>query len=92
MPEATQNWEYTTLKIVAKDWFLAGSLNQELFDTRLNQLGKDGWELVSVFDSRTIKDATGEIVAVLKRPRRSQPHDTQLYLRTLLPDHETQVV
>lgn len=88
MSDATQNWEYTTLKVVAKDGFLAGTLDQTLFDSRLNQLGKDGWELVSVFDTSVIKDATGEIVAVLKRPRRSQTHDTQLYLRTLLPDHE----
>ncbi|MCX7418578.1 MAG: DUF4177 domain-containing protein [Planctomycetia bacterium] len=88
MSDATQNWEYTTLKVVAKDWFLAGTLDQTLFDSRLNQLGKDGWELVSVFDTSVVKEATGEIVAVLKRPRRNQPHDTQLYLKTLLPDYE----
>lgn len=44
MADAAQNWEYTTLKVVAKDWFLAGSLDQTFFDTRFNQLGKEGWE------------------------------------------------
>lgn len=88
MSDAIQNWEYMTLKVVAKDWIPAGTLDQTLFDSRLNQLGREGWELVSVFDTSIVKDATGEIVAVLKRPRRNLPHDTQLYLKTLLPDHE----
>lgn len=89
MSDTTQNWEYTTLKIVAKDWIVAGLLDQSLFDSRLNQLGKDGWELVSTLETSCLKEAVGEIVAVLKRPRRNQSHDTQLYLKTLLPDHET---
>lgn len=88
MSDATQNWEYTTLKVVAKDWFLAGTLDQTLFDSRLNQLGKDDRVLASVFDTSIVKGAAGEIVVVLKRPRRNQPHDTQLYRRTLLPNHE----
>ncbi len=85
---ATQNWEYTTLKVVAKDWLPTGTLDQTLFDSRLNQLGKDGRELVSVFDTSVRKEAAGEIVAVLNRPSRNQPHDTQRFLRTMLPDHQ----
>lgn len=56
MSDAAQKWEYTTLKLVAKDWFLAGSLDQSLFDSKRNQLGKDGWELVSVFDTSVVKE------------------------------------
>ena len=89
MSDENHNWEYTTLKVVAKEWFSAGTLDQTLFDSRLNQLGKEGWELVSVFDTSGLKEATAEIVAVLKRPRKETRHDSQLYLRTLLPDHET---
>ena len=89
MAVGTRNWEYTTFKVVAKDWFSAGTLDQTLFDSRLSQLGIEGWELVSVFDTSIIKELTAEIVVVLKRPRKEASHDTQLYLRTLLPDHET---
>lgn len=56
MSDAAQKWEYTTLKLAAKDCFLAGSLDQSLFDSRRNQLGKDGWELVSVFDTSVVKE------------------------------------
>ncbi len=73
MSDATQNWEYSTLKVVAKDWFLAGSLDQTLFESRLNQLGNDGWELVSVFDTSVVKDALAHIIHAypMKRPARA---------------------
>ncbi len=88
MSDATNKWEYTTLKILAKDCFPTGTLDQTLFDSRLNQLGKDGWELVSIFDTTIIKDVTDEIIAVLKRPRKIQSQDTQLFLKTMLPDQD----
>lgn len=89
MSEKSQNWEYTSLKIVTKECFPAGTLDQTLVDSRLNQLGKEGWELVSVFDASIVNETAPEIVAVLKRLRRRQPLDTQLHLRTLLPDSAT---
>jgi hypothetical protein len=66
----TPTWEYRSLKFQAKGFFVGGRVDIAQLDTELNQLGAQGWELVSVFDSNmAIHGATREIVATLKRRR-----------------------
>ncbi|MDB6029227.1 MAG: hypothetical protein JWM68_5450, partial [Verrucomicrobiales bacterium] len=43
-------WEYYTVLFEASGWF-GGELDGQKFNDRLNRLGEDGWELVSVFDT-----------------------------------------
>jgi len=52
----------------ASGWFLGGKLDGEKFNERLNQLGKEGWELVSVFDTNVQGGRSRDVVAVLKQP------------------------
>jgi Domain of unknown function (DUF4177) len=62
-------WEYRTVKFDAKG-FLGGVVDTQTLDAQLNQLGEQGWELVSVFDTNMmIHGTTREIVATLKRRR-----------------------
>jgi Domain of unknown function (DUF4177) len=61
-------WEYTTVMFAATAWWPGGKLDGEKFNERLNRLGEDGWELVSVFDTNFGQGATRDVVAVLKRP------------------------
>ena len=61
-------WEYITVMFAATDWWLGGKLDGEKFNERLNRLGGEGWELVSVFDTNYTQGATRDVVAVLKRP------------------------
>ncbi|MBK8096081.1 MAG: DUF4177 domain-containing protein [Planctomycetes bacterium] len=61
-------WEYTSLQIEAHGW-LGGKLDASHFDARLNELGRDGWELVNVFDTNQAQGATRMVIAVFKRPR-----------------------
>lgn len=62
-------WEYLTVKFDAKG-FLGGVVDTQTLDAQLNQLGEQGWELVSVFDTNMlIHGTTREIVATLKRRR-----------------------
>ena len=60
-------WEYRTVMFEASGWFLGGKLDGEKFNTHLNQLGEEGWELVSVFDTNVQGGGSRDIVAVLKR-------------------------
>ncbi len=61
-------WEYKTVKLNTSGWFLGGILDTTAFDQLLNQLGAEGWELVSAFDTNQVQGASREVVAVFKRP------------------------
>jgi hypothetical protein len=64
---AAMRWEYNTV-IFEPRWFVSGRLDGERFQTKLDELGRAGWELVSVFDTNVHEGATAQVVAVFKRP------------------------
>jgi hypothetical protein len=61
-------WEYKTLMLAATGW-LGGKLDQARFDQSLNEFGREGWELVTAFDTNQGYGQTRDVVAVFKRPR-----------------------
>ena len=61
-------WEYMTLVLAAKGFWLGGSIDGEKLNERLNELGEEGWELVSMFDTNMAQGQTRDVFAVLKRP------------------------
>ena len=63
-----QKWEYKTIKVETKG-VMGGILETSAFDGVLNQMGNDGWELVSAFDTNQAYGASREAIAVFKRPR-----------------------
>jgi hypothetical protein len=63
-----QTWEYKTIKVDTKG-ALGGILDVDQFDGLLNQLGAQGWEMVSTFDTNQSYGASREAIAVFKRPR-----------------------
>lgn len=65
-------WEYRTVVFEVSGWFIGGKLDGQAFNNRLNQLGEQGWELVSVFDTNFTQGGTRDVIAVLKRPIESE--------------------
>jgi hypothetical protein len=62
------NWEYKTLTFEAAGfWSGGGKLDAQLLTEQLNELGSEGWELVSVFDTTKLEGQTRQVYAVLKR-------------------------
>jgi hypothetical protein len=61
-----QRWEYRTIKVETKG-FAGGILDQSKLESALNELGRDGWELVSTFDTNMLQGTTREVIGVLKR-------------------------
>ena len=61
-------WEYMTLMLPAAGLILGGKIDAQKLTDRLNQLGKERWELVSVFDTNMLEGKTRDVFAVLKRP------------------------
>ncbi len=59
-------WEYKTIKLDAKG-FLGGKFNEGELDAFMNDLGADGWELVTAFDTNTTYGQTRDVVAIFKR-------------------------
>lgn len=61
-------WEYKTIKLATTGFWVGGKLDEAKFDAMLNELGRDGWELVSAFDTNQSYGATRDVVAAFKRP------------------------
>jgi hypothetical protein len=60
-------WEYRTIKTDTKG-FAGGKFDQQEFEQLMNELGQQGWELVSAFDTNQTHGASRHVVAILKRP------------------------
>jgi hypothetical protein len=61
-------WEYQTVQLDVEGFFRP-HVDEESVSYQLNQLGAQGWELVSAFDLNRGHGRSVEIVAMLKRPR-----------------------
>ena len=61
-------WEYMTLMLQATGFMLGGKIDADQLTERLNKLGSEGWELVSVFDTNMLDGQTRDVFAFLKRP------------------------
>ena len=60
-------WEYKTAALGAGG-FLGGKVDLRQFESMLNELGRDGWELVAAFDTNQAYGATRDVIAIVKRP------------------------
>jgi hypothetical protein len=63
-----QKFEYHLQKYDATG-FWGGKLDLGQMDIEFNRLGRDGWELVSIFDTNSGHGQSRWIVATFKRPR-----------------------
>ena len=59
-------WEYKTLEFETKG-FAGGLLEIDYFNSTLNSYGREGWELVSCFDTNQSQGASRRVIAVMKR-------------------------
>jgi hypothetical protein len=63
----TMKWEYISVAFVASGFWAGGKLDGDAFNGELNKLGREGWELVSIFDTNTASGETRDVFAVFKR-------------------------
>lgn len=59
-------WEYHTFAIEKKGFF-SRDFHWGTFNDRLNELGREGWELVTIQDISYYEGRSAYVVAVLKR-------------------------
>lgn len=62
-----QQWEHRTILVdVAKSF--SGKVKTAPIDTALTDAGRDGWELVSVFQGSNVKASLPGVLLFFKRP------------------------
>jgi hypothetical protein len=61
-----QKWQYKTIKVFAKG-FLGGSIDNNALEEELNDLGREGWELVTMVDTDFSGGGSREVIAAFKR-------------------------
>jgi hypothetical protein len=64
-----QKFEYKVLAVpTKKGWFVTGgNINFEELDAKLNELGADGWEVVSGTGLNRYPGTTENVMIILKR-------------------------
>jgi len=60
-------WEYRTLKIDVRG-FWGAKVDESRIDGVLNEVGADGWELVTALDINILHGQSSDLVFVFKRP------------------------
>jgi hypothetical protein len=66
-PSMQTQWEYRTTLVDAAKTF-SGKLKHDRIDAELQAAGRDGWELVSVFQGSNVKANLAGVLLVFKRP------------------------
>ena len=62
-------WVYKTINLALQGTFLRGTLiDQDKIDAELNQLGGEGWELVSALSITEGSGVSTQLVMILKQP------------------------
>lgn len=59
-------WEYKVIKL-STIGFKGGYINISVFNEQLNLYGKEGWELVTSFDTNEDSGKSREVITVFKR-------------------------
>ena len=59
-------WEYKTLKLGASG-FWGGKVDENEMEQYMNQLGQQGWELVTAVDTNKAYGETRDIFVIFKR-------------------------
>ena len=62
------NWEYKTLRLDVMG-FMSPKVDTATIDAALNECGRDGWELISAFDTNFGHGQSCHIVVIFKRAR-----------------------
>lgn len=60
-------WEYQTLMLRATG-LMGGKFDAAQLDRAMNDLGQQGWELVTAFDTNEAYGSTRDVVVLFKRP------------------------
>ncbi len=60
-------WKYKTIKFAPKGWFTGGRVDERQLDDLMNELGQDGWELVSGFNVTQAYGSSKSIVFIFKK-------------------------
>ena len=60
-------FEYKTIKLGTTGWLAGGNLDEKKLDEHMNALGRQGWELVSAFDTNQAHGQSKDVVAIFKR-------------------------
>ena len=60
-------WQYKMLKYEPGGW-AGGKVDTDKLAERFNELGGDGWEMVSSFPTQNAEGLTREIICIFKQP------------------------
>lgn len=62
-----ERWEYRTLKFKIGSFWGGVKVDENEFESKLNEAGEQGWELVSCVDTSEHQGQSKELIVIMKR-------------------------
>ena len=63
-----QKFEYKLLDVVATGWWSGGKIDHQELASKLNELGREGWEVVASTDTNRHQGSSRSVIIIMKRP------------------------
>lgn len=60
-------YEYTILEVPVKRWFLGGKVDTQALTDKLNELGRQGWQVTTMTDTNMAQGASRSLFVILQK-------------------------
>ncbi len=62
-------YEYKILEVPVKRWFLGGKVDTQALADKLNELGREGWQVTTMTDTNMAQGASRSLFVILRKEK-----------------------
>lgn len=59
--------EYTVLEVPVTGWWRGGKVDSQALKNKLNELGKEGWQVVAMNETNMWRGASRNLIVILQK-------------------------
>ena len=71
-----KQFEYKTLEVPVTGWYWGGKIDAQAMTDRLNELGKEGWQVSAMNETNMWRGASRALIIILQKEIQPPQHET----------------